>query len=206
MVGDRQQTRPPSNNGTLQWLGLATTAAVVITMTSAWAGPSKSSSSTTKQEGIKAFSIVHKVLTSPRCANCHPVDDVPTVGDDMRPHAMGITRLSPDSGLPCSSCHRDKGFVLPMANLPPAAPHWGLPPLNQVFAGRTQAELCAQLNEPETTGGRDLDALLHHVREDALVLWGWAPGEGRLPVATSHADFVDAFATWVASGGACPEG
>ena len=186
-------------NGKLS-VGIVLGAMVAI---SAYAGPSKSSSSVTKQQGVQAFAVVHEVLTSPRCANCHPVDDVPRVGDDSRPHAMGVVRKSPESGLPCSTCHRPDPIKGPA--VPPGAPHWDLPPLNQVFAGRTPAQLCAQLKNPATTGGRDLDALLEHVRSDALVLWGWDPGEGRTPVMVPYAKFVKAFETWVDSKGACPE-
>jgi hypothetical protein len=34
-------------------------------------------------ESVKAFMDVYKVLTSPRCMNCHPAGDVPLQGDDI---------------------------------------------------------------------------------------------------------------------------
>ena len=157
----------------------------------------------TAEQGAQAFATVFQVLTSPRCLNCHPAGDVPLVGDDSRPHAMQITRNSPNVGLPCATCHRETGLDLP--NIPPANPHWGLPPANQAFVDRTPAQLCAQLNDPATTGGRDLAALLEHVSHDSLVLYGWSPGGGRTTPPVSHPAFVEAFALWVGSGGACPE-
>jgi len=72
-----------------------------------------------------------------------------------------------------------------------------------VFEGRSSAELCRQLRDPKTNGGRTPEQVLHHVAEDALVLWGWSPGEGRAPVPIPHADFVAAMRTWVQGGCGC---
>jgi hypothetical protein len=47
-------------------------------------------------------------------------------------------------------------------------------------------------------------ALLKHVGEDKLVLWGWSPGVGRAPVDVPHADFVAAFRRWAGAGAPCP--
>lgn len=156
-----------------------------------------------REEGIAAFADVMRVLQSPRCQNCHPAGDAPLQTDASVPHAMGITRDSPRVGLHCATCHREVGLDLP--NTPPANPHWGLPPANQVFEGRSAAELCRQLNEPDTTGGRSLAALLEHVRSDSLVLYGWSPGGGRTTPPLSHEQFVARFGTWVAAGGPCPD-
>jgi hypothetical protein len=46
---------------------------------------------------------------------------------------------------------------------------------------------------------------LHHVAEDALVKWGWAPGEGRTSVPIPHAEFDAAMRAWVEGGCDCPE-
>lgn len=151
---------------------------------------------------VQAFLDVVRVLQSPRCVNCHPDGDVPLQRDEGVPHGMMISRRSPEVGLPCSTCHREVGLDLP--GLPPANPHWQLPPRNQVFEGRTPAELCAQLKDPEQTGGRDLDALLHHVSEDSLVLWGWSPGGGRTTPPLPHAAFVARMRTWMEGGAPCP--
>jgi hypothetical protein len=159
-------------------------------------------SEVSRAEGLAAFEVVHEVLVSPRCANCHPVGDVPTVGDAWQPHPMGITRSSPEVGLPCATCHRVEGLQRP--RVPPANGHWGLPPRNQVFAGRSPSELCEQLKDPERTGGRDLAALSQHVTNDSLVLWGWSPGPGRTLPPHDHDAFVAAMQAWVSAGGPCP--
>jgi len=157
--------------------------------------------SVTAEEGIAAFAEVAAVLQHPRCMNCHPAGDIPLQGDASTPHRLQITRFSPEVGLPCSTCHRERGLEFP--NLPPANPHWSMPPANQVFQGRSVRQLCLQLNDPEQTGGRDLAALLHHVQHDSLVLYGWSPGPGRSVPGISHQDFVERFRTWVSAGAPC---
>lgn len=157
--------------------------------------------------GQKSFATVAKVLQSPRCMNCHPAGDRPLQGDAGRPHRMWISRASVEAGLPCSTCHQERNSeALGIAGGPPGAPHWGLPPKDapMVFQGKTVRALCEQLKDPKQTNGNDLEALLHHVEEDPLVLWGWNPGGKRRKPPVSHADFLAAFRTWVASGGACP--
>lgn len=156
--------------------------------------------------GKKAFVEVAKVLQSPRCANCHPPDDRPRQGDQMKPHAQNISRKSVDAGVACSTCHQDRNSeeTIGLAGGPPGAPHWGLPPANQVFMGRTLSALCAQLKDPATNGNKTLAQLHDHVANDALVKWGWKPGGKRSLPPLSHDKFVAAFKTWVDSDGACP--
>ena len=38
------------------------------------------------------FTEIGKVLTHPRCLNCHPVTGGPTQGDDMHPHDPPVVR------------------------------------------------------------------------------------------------------------------
>lgn len=152
--------------------------------------------------GKRAFGKVYAVLTDPRCMNCHPKGDAPLQYDDSRPHGMNITRRSEANGLPCSTCHRTKNGTRP--NQPPGAPNWHLPPANQVFEGRTPAQLCAQLKDPTMTNGKDLAGVLEHVSHDALVQWGWDPGPGRRAIQIPKQDFVAAMKTWVDAGAPCP--
>ena len=158
-------------------------------------------------EAREAFRDVALVLQSPRCMNCHPSGDAPLQTDASVPHRFQISRASEDAGLACSACHQTvNSEALGIPGGPPGAPNWHLPPADtpMVFQGHTPTSLCAQLVDPKRNGGKSLDQLLHHVREDPLVLWGWDPGGNRTLPPLSHDAFVEAFATWVAGGGACP--
>lgn len=148
------------------------------------------------------FATIAAVLQSPRCRNCHPAGDAPLQTDAGSPHAMNITRLSASSGLECGTCHQGTNI----ANGPPGAPHWALPPGDtpMVFEGLSADALCQQLRDPGQNGGRSLDDLLEHVRDDPLVRWGWAPGAGRSVPPLSHARFVAVFGDWVHNSGPCP--
>lgn len=160
---------------------------------------------------VTAFATVQQVLQHPRCANCHIPGDAPLQFDAGLVHAQGVVR-GPDGkgapGLPCSTCHGESNPPASFgANMPPGAPHWALPPPQQrmVFIDLSGAELCATVKDRQKNGDRDFEALIHHVAEDKLVLWGWDPGHGRAPVDVPHAEFVAAFRTWAAAEGACPE-
>ena len=53
-------------------------------------------------------------------------------------------------------------------------------------------------------GGKDVPALLEHMRADKLVLWGWEPGGAREPVSMPHPEFVKHLEAWAAAGTPCP--
>jgi hypothetical protein len=157
--------------------------------------------------GAKAFVEVARVLQSPRCMNCHPDGDRPLQTDASRPHRMNVSRASEEAGMECATCHREQNSeALGVQGGPPGAPNWHLPPREtpMVFEGLTTQELCEQLKTPDENGGKSLADLLHHISEDALVLWGWNPGGDRTKPPLTHAEFVKHFETWVKSGGACP--
>src|SRR5574341_1818103 len=135
-----------------------------------------------RSEAVAAFATVQRVLQHPRCQNCHVPGDAPLQSDAGLPHAMEVTR-GPEGhgppGLPCSTCHGEANAPASYGpHAPPGAPRWMLPPPDQkmVFIGLSPAALCAALKDPKANGGRDLAALLKHVSEDELVLWGWTPG------------------------------
>lgn len=160
-----------------------------------------------RAQGLAAFATVEAVFQHPRCANCHVPGDAPGAG---WVHAMGVVR-GPDGhgapGLPCSTCHAESNPPESYgANLPPGAPHWGLPPPDQKMAwfGLDAKELCAMIQDEDRNGGRDLDDLVEHVTEDKLVLWGWDPGVGRAPVHVPHEEFVARFTQWTDAGAPCP--
>ena len=161
-------------------------------------------------QGVTAFATVQKVLQHPRCQNCHIPGDSPLQFDDGQEHAQGIVR-GPEGkgtpGLPCSSCHGTENAPESYGpHAPPGAPGWALPPPEHkmVTMGVSGAELCTMLKDTKENGGKDFDALIHHVAEDKLVLWGWSPGGNRAPVSVPHAEFVEQFKLWASLGGPCP--
>jgi hypothetical protein len=149
------------------------------------------------------FAPIAAVLQSPRCLNCHPAGDTPLVGDAARPHPMGVKRDLDRLGMACQTCHRATA-VDPMTS-PPAVPNWHMPPatMPMVFQGLTSRALCEHLKDPAQNGGKDLPALLEHVKHDALVLYGWNPGGGRTLPPLSHTAFVGHFEAWVQAGAPC---
>lgn len=161
------------------------------------------------QEGVAAFETVKAVLQHPRCQNCHIPGDAPLQADDGRVHALNVRRGPYGNGapgLPCSTCHRDANPPASYGpHLPPGAPGWKLPPPRRkmVFLGLSSGDLCRRLKDPKQNGGKNLEALVRHVSEDPLVLWGWNPGAGRKPVAVAHAKFVAKFKQWAAAGAPC---
>jgi hypothetical protein len=155
-----------------------------------------------------AFLQVYRVLTSPRCQNCHPAGDAPLQGDDSHVHLQNIKRGADGHGVTamrCDTCHQT---VNPAGeHMPPGNPKWALPPPEQkmVFVGRSPAELCRQIKDPKQNGGRSMEKLLDHVANDDLVGWGWKPADGRSLPPLSRPDTVAQMKIWMAGGAACPE-
>ena len=163
-----------------------------------------------KAKAVEAFATVEKVFQHPRCSNCHIPGDQPLQFDAQTPHQMGVVR-GPEGkgalGLPCATCHAEANPPASYGlHAPPGAPHWALPPPDHKMAwiGLPAAQLCAMIKDRKSNGDRDFAALLKHVGEDKLVLWGWDPGNGRLPVPVPHDQFVAAFKLWADAGGPCP--
>jgi hypothetical protein len=165
--------------------------------------------SATSNDPLAAFERVRAVLQDPRCQNCHPSGEAPLQGDEGRPHDQNVLRGPDGQGPPgegCSTCHGPSNLPASYGlNMPPGAPSWHMPPpeIKMVFVGLSSGPLCQQLKDSKRNGGKDLAALLHHVSDDPLVLWGWSPGVGRRPVGVPHAEFVAAFRAWVAAGAPC---
>lgn len=158
-----------------------------------------------KQPARRAsFLDVYEVLQHPRCQNCHPSGNAPHVGDKGMVHRMNVSRHSPEAGLPCSTCHRNKNA--PFVHGPPGVPGWALPPREHPspFEGQSPHALCEQLKDPARNGGKSLTDLHSHVDKDALVLWAWEPGPGREPPPVSHAETVKRVDRWIAEGAPCP--
>lgn len=172
------------------------------------AGVRGASGAAARAAGSAGWDVIYEVLQHPRCLNCHPAGDRPLVGVGGEVHPQNVRRGPLGEGLTamrCGACHQSENT--PGPHMPPGAPAWHLPhpdtPL--VFEGRSSAELCRQLADPSTNGGRTPEQLLEHMSQDPLVLWGWAPGEGRPPVSTPHAALLQAVRDWVAGGCGCPE-
>ena len=171
---------------------------------------SRGQAAANKDEAIAAFETVRAVLQNPRCQNCHIPGDAPLQFDQGLVHAQNVQRGPAGFGMAamnCSTCHGQANLPATYgAHVPPGAPNWHLPPPQHkmVFIGQTSAQLCNGLKDQKTNGGKDLAALLMHVDEDKLVLWGWDPGVGRAPVPIAHADFVARFKQWADAGGPCP--
>jgi hypothetical protein len=172
-----------------------------------------SSGKSTPPQALAAFETVRGVLQSPRCVNCHPAGDQPLQGDDSHIHLQFVQRGPEGKGVPglaCTTCH---GKANPPdsygEHMPPGVSSgWRLPPPQHrmVFAGVSSHDLCEQLKDTTRNGGKDGPALLHHMSEDAITLWGWHPGYGRKPVQLPHEEFVRAFKTWQDAGSPCAPG
>src|SRR3984893_12300074 len=154
-----------------------------------------------------AFLQVYRVLTSPRCQNCHPAGDAPLQGDDSHVHIQNVKRGADGHGVAamrCNACHQDHN--LPGAHMPPGNPKWSLPAPDHkmVFVGRSAGALCRQLKDSKQNGGRSLEQLFDHVAHDDLVGWGWNPGDGRALPPLSREKTADAMRVWIDGGTSCP--
>lgn len=160
---------------------------------------------------VALFQEAGKVIQSPRCLNCHPVERAPTQGDDLHPHnppmVAGDSGHGP-AGMPCFSCHTS-------ANVPtwgvdirsiPGDPKWGLAPAEMAWQGKSLAQICAQIKNPATNGGKSMAELHHHMAEDHLVGWAWNPGAGRAPAPGTQAQFGELIKAWIDTGAKCPKG
>lgn len=148
------------------------------------------------------FSEAAKVLTHPRCLNCHPASDRPTQANDLHPHEPFARR-----DLPCVTCHTDRNFTLherASYQSIPGHPRWIMAPIEMAWQGKSIGAICQQLKDPERNGGRDLALLHEHLAHDDLVAWGWQPGVGREPAPGSQALLGELIQAWIDSGAQCP--
>ncbi|MBV8512423.1 MAG: Isoquinoline 1-oxidoreductase subunit [Xanthobacteraceae bacterium] len=151
------------------------------------------------------FTEFGKVLTHPRCMNCHPTSDRPRQGDARRLHQPPVWRGADGYGLPamrCPICHTKANFD--PAGVP-GNPIWHLAPLEMGWQDRTLGQICEQIKDPARNGGRSLEALIEHIREEPLVSWAWAPGYGRQPAPGTQHQAGDLIEAWVQTGAVCPK-
>ena len=150
------------------------------------------------------FTELGKVLTHPRCVNCHPAGDRPRQADVSRPHQPPVWRGADGYGLPamhCPICHTRANFD--PAGVPGNA-IWHLAPREMAWEGKTLGEICAQIKDPARNGNRSPHDLIEHIGDDHLVGWAWAPGYGRRPVPGTQKQARALVEAWVNTGAACP--
>ncbi len=85
------------------------------------------------------FSEVAKVLTNPRCMNCHPATDRLLQGDDKHPHRPVATRDTT-----CATCHTDRNFTLherASYRSIPGHPRWMAAPIEMAWEGKSVGEI-----------------------------------------------------------------
>jgi hypothetical protein len=158
----------------------------------------------TAQRSAALFTELGKVLTHPRCVNCHPASDHPRQGEEGRPHQPPVARGVDGHGLPamrCSTCHQKANFE---PGRVPGHPEWQLAPREMAWEGKTLGEICEQIKDPKRNGNRSLADLIHHIGEDTLVGWAWAPGYGRQPAPGTQNEAGALVEAWVKTGAACP--
>ena len=150
------------------------------------------------------FTELGKVLTSPRCLNCHPAGDRPRQGDESRLHQPPVERGVDGLGLAamrCPICHQGANFD---PGRVPGNPIWHLAPREMAWEGKTVAQICEQIKDPARNGGRKPEELIAHIGDDHLVGWAWAPGYGRRPAPGTQKQAGALVAAWVKTGAACP--
>jgi hypothetical protein len=151
------------------------------------------------------FTELSKVLTSPRCLNCHPAGDRPRQGDAARLHQPPVYRGKDGFGaesMRCGTCHQNANFD---AGRVPGHSQWHLAPIEMGWEGKTPSEICQQIKDPARNGKRSLHELVEHIGKDTLVGWAWNPGYGRTPAPGTQKQAGELVEAWVRSGAVCPD-
>jgi len=162
-----------------------------------------------RQRSVALFTEAGKVLQSPRCLNCHPVQRQPTQGEDLHAHTPPMQGGAGDhgvKGLPCASCHGATNVATlgqRIASVPGSA-HWGLAPASMAWQGKSLRAICTQIKNTRLNGGRTLEQIHEHMAKDALVGWAWRPGEGRIPAPGTQEAFGALIKAWIETGAHCP--
>jgi hypothetical protein len=158
----------------------------------------------TEARSAAMFTELGKVLTHPRCVNCHPAGDRPHQGDESRLHQPPVERGPDGHGtetMRCSTCHQKANFD---PGRVPGHPEWHIAPREMAWEGKTLAEICAQIKDPSRNGGRKAEDLIHHIGTDTLVGWAWHPGFGRSAAPGTQKEAGALVDAWVKSGAVCP--
>ena len=138
-----------------------------------------SSISDTAARSAAMFTELGKVLTHPRCVNCHPAGDRPRQGDVSRLHQPPVERGVDGFGLPamrCPICHQQANFD---PGRVPGNPIWHLAPREMAWEGKTLGEICAQIKDPARNG---TGPLKRSSSISARTIWSAGPGRPDLAV------------------------
>jgi hypothetical protein len=159
---------------------------------------------------VALFVEAAKVITSPRCMNCHPATRQATQGDDLHAHVppmFGGRYGVGVPGLPCRSCHGASNTVTLAESIAtiPGNPAWGLAPASMAWQGKTLREICLQIQDPARNGNRDLAKLRQHMATDSAIAWAFRPGDGRAPAPGTQAQFAALIDAWIVTGAQCPQ-
>lgn len=157
---------------------------------------------------VALFNEMGKVLTHPRCVNCHPRTDTPLQGEKGQLHSPVVFRGKDGHGVPgleCSTCHgpANVNFANGTGSIP-GDPRWHLAPASMAWEGKTLRQICEQIKDRSRNGGKSLAQLVAHNGTDHLVGYGWNPGKGRQPAPGTQARFGALTQAWVDSGAKCP--
>ena len=168
------------------------------------------------EDGLAAWENIHAVLTHPRCLNCHVgADNVPlwgTAEDHDRIHGMAINAGDSRIGagtMSCNACHQTSTRPNTVPHAPPhSGMDWRLAPVEFQWTDRTSAQICAQIRDPDSNGGRDEAGLIEHILHDAeligFITWSFDPGAGRDSAPGSLQTHLEDMAHWTAAGMPCP--
>ena len=157
----------------------------------------------TSKRSVALFEEAGKVILSPRCLNCHPVDESPRQGDLMRMHEPPVERGAGGMGLAamrCFTCHGPANF-----DRVPGNSKWFLAPAGMGWIGKSLGQICEQIKDRKRNGDRSLQQLVDHMANDDLVGWAWNPGAGRTPAAGTQKEFGQLISAWAESGAQCPK-
>jgi len=179
-------------------------AVIGIALSSTGAAQTAALAADDQATSLAAWTEIATVLQNPRCLNCHQLDS-PLQDDSRRVHVPRVTRGPDNQGvgaMRCQNCHNNMGNN-PTSGTPGGL-HWQLAPVSMLWQGLSSGDLCRAVKDPKHNGNRDGAALIRHMEDEPLVLYGWNPGKGREPVPIPHEKVVEDMKTWVAGGMACP--
>jgi hypothetical protein len=155
------------------------------------------------------FTEIGRLITNPRCMNCHPAGDLPLQGADHHEHRPRVFRSDGDHlATNCAECHTEQNVTLHEAASYQSIPghtRWSVAPLSMAWQNKSLGEICRQLKDVERNGGRTLALLQEHVAKDDLVGWAWSPGAGREPAPGSQEEAGKLVQAWIDSGAECPQ-